>query len=201
MIGVVEYEAGNIRSVINALTAIGAGHIVTSDRHELDTCDGIILPGVGAAPGAMAALRRRDLTGFLKDVTQPFLGICLGMQLLYEYSEEGSTDCLGILPGTVRRFDPAEVTKVPHMGWNNVQWIGSPELVPDAGDGTYYYFAHSYYATPGEWTTGITADGVSFSAAVRRENYRGVQFHPEKSGETGLDVLRRFTKLCTLSHP
>jgi|WetSurMetagenome_2_1015567.scaffolds.fasta_scaffold235723_2 imidazole glycerol-phosphate synthase subunit HisH len=200
MIGVVEYEAGNIQSVSNALGTIGAEHLVTSDRKELSKCDGIILPGVGAAPGAMAALKRRDLTGFLKDVRLPFLGICLGMQLLYEYSEEGGTECLGVLPGTVRRFDPAVVTKVPHMGWNDVEWTGPTGLRSGEETGDFYYFAHSYYSEIGEWTTGVSSDGIRFTAAICRANFLGVQFHPEKSGDKGLKLLRRFISLCASSH-
>ena len=197
MIGVVDYEAGNIRSVSNALESIGARFLVTARRNELDGCSGIILPGVGAAPGAMAALNQTGLTGYLKDVRKPFLGICLGMQLLFESSEEGDTPGLGVLPGSVRRFDPALVPKVPHMGWNVVAW-SSDTL---AAGREYYYFAHSYYAEPGEWTVGISSDGVPFSAAVHRDNFWGVQFHPEKSGRHGLTLLTNFVTICLSSHP
>jgi glutamine amidotransferase len=189
MIGVIDYEAGNLASVTNALRSINAGVVVSSDARELSRCSGIILPGVGAAPLAMRSLERRDLIGFIRTLEVPFLGICLGMQVLYDESKEGNTKCLGIVPGTVAEFD-ASASRVPHMGWNKVIFTKTP------GENEHFYFAHSYYAPVGPATTATTECGVSFSAAMRTGNYFGVQFHPEKSGPAGLRLLRGFCDLC-----
>lgn len=189
MIGVIDYEAGNLASVTNALRSINAGVVVSSDARELSICSGIILPGVGAAQLAMRSLERRDLISFIRTLEVPFLGICLGMQVLYDESEEGNTKCLGIVSGTVEEFD-ASASRVPHMGWNKVIFTKTP------GENAHFYFAHSYYAPVGPATTATTECGVSFSAAMRTGNYFGVQFHPEKSGPAGLRLLRGFCDLC-----
>lgn len=196
MIGVVDYESGNIASVTNALRLVGAKFIVTSDPGWLAECDGVILPGVGAAPGAMASLRDRGLVDVLRSVRVPFLGICLGMQLLYDKSEEGETECLGIVPGTVAKLGPAS-PKIPHMGWNRVTFT-SPTPLGEKGEG-YYYFAHSYAAPLGLHVTGIADCGERFAAAIACHNFAGVQFHPEKSGAAGLALLATFSSLCASS--
>jgi glutamine amidotransferase len=195
MIGIIDYEAGNLASVTNALRSIGAGVVVSADASQLGRCSGIILPGVGAAPLAMDSLVRRDLVGFIRALKVPFLGICLGMQVLYEASREGDTTCLGIVPGTVEAFD-LRAARVPHMGWNEVIFEADgaegPRIVPDG----HYYFAHSYYAPIGPATSSTAECGARFSAVIRKDNYYGVQFHPEKSGPAGLQVLRNFCGLC-----
>lgn len=190
MIGVVDYQAGNLASVNNALQAIESDFLVSADPAQLAACEGIILPGVGAAPGAMASLHQCGLLKFLQSLKIPFLGICLGMQLLYEGSDEGNTKCLGIIPGRIRRFDAA-AHRVPHMGWNEVEFY--------KGNRNYLYFAHSYYAPVSEFTTAICDCGIRFTAAIRKDNYLGVQFHPEKSAAAGLNLLREFVKQCKLS--
>ncbi len=195
MIGVVDYEAGNIASVRNALAAIGCEFLISADEAQLAACQGIILPGVGAAPGAMDSLTRRGLTGFLKGVSAPFLGICLGMQLLYEASEEGKTSCLGIVPGSVTMLGP-DVKKIPHMGWNRVTFSSRSPLYAGIEEG-FFYFAHSYAAPVGPLVTGTAECGSVFAAAVRKENFFGVQFHPEKSGQAGLRLLQNFVQLCS----
>jgi imidazole glycerol-phosphate synthase subunit HisH len=195
MIGVVDYEGGNIASVSNALDAVGVEFIVSSDRHRLEHCSGIILPGVGAAPGAIALLERHQLTGFLKGVQVPLLGICLGMQLLYESSEEGSTKCLGAVPGIVRKFDQ-RTSKIPHMGWNVVEQRSSNSLFAGIPEKEYFYFAHSYYAPVDNSTIAVTSEGVPFASVVHSGRFYGVQFHPEKSGTSGLKLLKNFAELC-----
>ncbi len=195
MIGVVDYEAGNIASISNALTAIGAEFIVSSDSHKLEVCSGIILPGVGAAPGAMASLEQHELAGFLKSASVPLLGVCLGMQLFYENSEEGSTTCLGILHGTVKKFDK-RTSKIPHMGWNVVEQGLSIPLMEGISTKEYFYFAHSYYSPVDETTVAFTDEGVRFASVNQSGTVMGVQFHPEKSGTVGLKLLKNFANLC-----
>ncbi len=195
MIGVIDYEAGNIASVSNALGTINAEFVVTNDIATLKKCRGIILPGVGAAGGAMASLQQYTLDTFLPTVTVPFLGICLGMQLLYENSEEGSTKCLAVLKGTVRKFD-GRTSKVPHMGWNLVEQRSPNPLMKGVPEKEHFYFANSYYSPVDGQATAVTSDGVEFAAAIRKDNFLGVQFHPEKSGTIGLNLLRNFVDLC-----
>ncbi len=195
MIGVVDYEAGNIASVSNALTAIRCEFVVTNEAQKLRTCQGIILPGVGAAPGAMESLRQYKLDTFLPKVTVPFLGICLGMQLLYRESEEGPTVCLGVLNETVKKFDE-RTSKVPHMGWNAVVQRSPNPLMQGINNRAYFYFAHSFFSDVGNRSTAVTCDGNEFSAVIQKDNFFGVQFHPEKSGENGLRLLKNFSNLC-----
>ncbi len=198
MIGVVDYEAGNIASISNALEKIGAGFKILSDAEKLSHCDGIILPGVGAASQAIESLRRRGLISFLRKLDVPFLGICLGMQVLFDSSEEGNTRCLGILAGSVRTMN-GQIPKVPHMGWNRVEFTTRSPLDRGIPPPSYFYFAHSYYAPVLPVTFGISDCGVEFSAVVQKDNFFGVQFHPEKSGDAGLQLLRNFESLCASS--
>ena len=200
MIGVVDYEAGNIRSVANALTALGIEYAVSSSAGLLSGCSGIILPGVGAAPGAMDALRRRGLVNHLKETRVPVLGICLGMQLLFDHSEEGMAECLGVIPGTVTAI-PEGTAKIPHMGWNEVGILVPDGLWEGIGDRTHFYFAHSFIARPCPATTSVTESGITFAASVCHGNFYGVQFHPEKSGRPGLALLGNFGKLCRSFRP
>ncbi|MFI5251730.1 MAG: imidazole glycerol phosphate synthase subunit HisH [Bacteroidota bacterium] len=195
MIGLIDYASGNITSVSNALAAIGVEFIVSNRSAELETCSGIILPGVGAAPKAMESIENNNLAEFLRSCRVPLLGICLGMELLYERSEEGNTPCLGLLSGRVKKFN-SETQKIPHMGWNNVHCLGENSLVDEIGNVGYFYFAHSYYVSPDSYTTAISEAGISFASMVQEWNYYGVQFHPEKSGEAGLRLLKKFCGLC-----
>ena len=198
MIGVVDYEAGNIASVSNALSTLGAEFIVSSNADELSRCSGIVLPGVGAATGAMQSLHQRGLIDFLCSVRVPLMGICLGMQILYDRSAEGDTQCLGILPGTIKKLDDS-AEKIPHMGWNRVEIRTPHRLMNGIQSNEFFYFAHSYVAPVDDCTIGITASGERFTSVVAKENYFGVQFHPEKSGASGLHLLRNFIELCSSS--
>ncbi|MCI0707570.1 MAG: imidazole glycerol phosphate synthase subunit HisH [Ignavibacteriae bacterium] len=198
MIGIIDYGAGNIRSVSNALKRLGIGHTVSSSIGELQRADKLILPGVGEARMAMDSLDRAGLIRWLKDVRVPFLGICLGMQLLFEKSDERHTDCLGILPGKIVQFDSRSLPhiKVPHMGWNQVRRRNDSPLFAGIAESEHFYFVHSYYAPAVPETVGATEYGLTFSSAVQMNNFYGVQFHPEKSGSAGLQLLKNFGERC-----
>ena len=190
---IVDYRAGNLTSVRLAFEAIGVETVVTSDADTVRGAARVVFPGVGAAASAMENLRALGLVDAVREAAtdgRPFLGICLGMQILFEHSEEdGGVDLLGILPGRVRRFPNVPGCKVPEIGWNQVRGLGI-EGVPD---GSEFYFVHSYYAEMGPHTLGITEyAGVEFSSAVRRGNLVATQFHPEKSGRLGLVLLKDF---------
>ena len=189
---IVDYKAGNLTSVRLAFDALGAETLVTSDPKAVRAAARVVFPGVGAAASAMANLRALGLVEAVREaaVAKPFLGICLGMQILFEHSEEdGGVDLLGVLPGRVRRFPTVPGCKVPEIGWNQVKGL-SVEGVPD---GSEFYFVHSYYAEKGPCTAGVTEyAGVEFTAAVRRVRLFATQFHPEKSGRLGLAVLKGF---------
>ena len=189
---IVDYKAGNLTSVRLAFDALGAETLVTSDPEAVRAAARVVFPGVGAAASAMANLRALGLVEAVREaaVAKPFLGICLGMQILFDHSEEdGGVDLLGVLPGRVRRFPTVPGCKVPEIGWNQVKGL-SVEGVPD---GSEFYFVHSYYAEKGPCTAGVTEyAGVEFTAAVRRGRLLATQFHPEKSGRLGLAVLKGF---------
>ena len=205
MVGIVDYNAGNIKSVERALASLGADYVLSKSPRDLEHADRLIFPGVGEAAYAMEQLRRTGFDGFLRDwakAGKPLLGICLGSQIIFDHSEEGGVDCLGLFPGTIRHFrrvwDDAGIApdlKVPHMGWNDVTYMngGSPlfEGVPAHSD---YYFVHSYLIQPADATiVKATADyGVPVPACVSRGSVTAFQFHPEKSGAAGLRILRNY---------
>lgn len=198
MTGIIHYGAGNQRSVANALERLGFPYVISHDVRELERSDRIILPGVGEARSAMAALERLGLAEWLRSTTKPYLGICLGMQLLFERSEERNTPGLGILEGTVRRFDSGDSgsIKVPHMGWNRVEAVPGHPLFAGIPSESWFYFVHSYYGPCGPHTIGRTIHDVEFASAVQLRNFTGVQFHAEKSGQDGLTLLRNFITTC-----
>ena len=193
-IGILDYGAGNLRSVQNALDRLGAAHFTSADPQQLTRADKIIFPGVGHAAAAMAQLRARRLDEFLRATTQPVLGICLGMQLLFSHSAEDDTACLGIIAGEVVKFDAATVGRVPHVGWNNI--VPRTPVCGECATPTtdkFVYFVHSYYAPVGATTTQICDyNGQQFSAAVQLRNFVGMQFHPEKSSIVGQQILQDF---------
>lgn len=191
MIATINYEAGNLASVSNALKRLDKSHIITSSKEELDQADGIIFPGVGHAKPAMQSLKENGLDQWLKQTDKPVLGICLGMQLFFESSEEGDSEGLGVIPGRLKKFDPS-VNKVPHMGWNTLKNLQPHPIVENLSNEHYFYFVHSYYAPINEYTTATCHYIEEFSAIACRDNYIGVQFHPEKSGQAGSLLIQNF---------
>lgn len=192
MIAIVRYNAGNTRSVLNALHRLGTEAVVTDDPRELEQADKVIFPGVGEAASAMDYLRERGLDNVLRRLQQPFLGICLGLQLMCRHSEEGDTECLGIFDHRVMRFPASGI--VPHMGWNDLR-SACGSLFRTESVGTDFYFVHSYFAELGADTAAVSEYLVPFSAALQRDNFHAVQFHPEKSAEAGSALLQRFLQL------
>ncbi len=196
---VVDYRSGNLRSVAKALESVGVRPIVTGDLEELASADAVVFPGVGSAPAAMNALRERKLVQPLRDYVasgRPFLGVCLGLQLLMDRTEEGETSCLGIVPGQVGRLPSG--LKVPHMGWNSVRFQSDHPAFEGVPQDSHFYFVHSYYAVPSEPSgrIGITEYGVSFCSVYAQGNLVATQFHPEKSGDTGLRIYKNFCELA-----
>jgi len=191
-VAIVKYNAGNIRSVDFALKRLGVDASITDEHNELRNADKVIFPGVGEASTTMKFLNDRGLDDLLRSLTQPVLGICLGLQLMCAASEEGQADCIGIFDLTVRKFEPK--LKVPHMGWNSLTAIRG-RLIPPELDQRYTYFVHSYYAPVGKYTSAITDYINPFSAALEKENFYATQFHPEKSGSVGETILKSFLSL------
>ena len=192
-LAVIKYNAGNIRSVVFALERMGVNTIVTDDPHELLTADKLIFPGVGEASSAMKYLKQRKLDQLIRDSRQPLLGICLGMQLLCSHSDENDTECIGIFDTRIKRF-AASGLKVPQVGWNSLREMQG-DLFRNVSEPAYCYFVHSYYAELSADTIAITDYGSPFCSAIARNNFYGVQFHPEKSAETGEQILKNFLEL------
>ncbi len=195
MIGIIKYQAGNIASVSNALDRLGAEYTITDQPEKLDKTSAVILPGVGHAGAAMDDLRSRDLDIWIKNTTKPFLGICLGMQIMFESSEEGDSKTLGLIPGRLKKFDSSK-NKVPHMGWNQFNVLKEHPLIAGINDKQFLYYVHGYYAPNNEYTLASCAYITDFSAVVARNNFMGVQFHPEKSGQVGSLLLQNFLDIA-----
>ena len=195
-VAVVKYNAGNIFSVVHALERMGVEPILTDSAEELRSADKVIFPGQGEASSAMHYLREHGLDRIIPSLTQPVLGICIGQQLMCRHSEEGDVDCLGIFDVDVKRFQPRRhEDKIPHMGWNSLQ-VKSEELSSSLLEGTpFVYFVHSYYVPVCEFTIAVTEYIHPFSAAMQKDNFYATQFHPEKSGAVGQQILRNFLEL------
>jgi glutamine amidotransferase len=194
---VVLVDAGgtNIGSVRYALQRLGTDAALTSDADRIRDATHVILPGVGAAAPGMRMLREAGLVEVLRGLTQPVLGVCLGMQLLCVRSEEGDTECLGVIPATVRRFDERRGLRVPHMGWNTLRATGDHRLTDGLREGDAAYFVHSYAVPTGDYTLVSSEHGMPFSAVVASGNFMGMQFHPERSAGVGAQLLRNFLSL------
>jgi imidazole glycerol-phosphate synthase subunit HisH len=188
---IIKYNAGNVVSVTNALHRLGVQPVLSDDPERIRRADKVIFPGVGEASTAMAYLRRHGLDRLIRELRQPFLGICLGLQLMCDYSEENDTTCLGIFSLQVKRFTGD--LKVPHMGWNKIRAMKGP-LFDGMDDEAFIYFVHSYYAETGSDTAAVSDYGQTFSAALQRANFYAVQGHPEKSGLAGHHILENFLK-------
>jgi glutamine amidotransferase len=192
-VAIVKYNAGNVESVKNALNRLSIEPILTDDTEILQSADKVIFPGVGEASTAMQFLRERNLERVIRSLTQPVLGICLGMQLLCDFSEENATRCLGVLPYKVRKFE-SENLKIPHTGWNNIFGLKG-RLFEGVLENSYLYFVHSFYVENGAETTAVCSYESDFSAAIEYKNFYAAQFHPEKSGASGALVLENFLKI------
>ena len=193
-IAVIDYKGGNVQSVLFALERLGVQATLTADHEVIRRADKVLFPGEGEAASAMQELQAQGLDTLLPTLTQPFLGICLGMQLLGQHSEENNADLLGILPFEVVRFPASPDFKVPHMGWNTLQQLRSP-LFAGLREEDYVYFVHSYFAPVGEYTIAQAQYPAPFSAAVQHQNFYAVQFHTEKSGPIGTRILENFLNL------
>ncbi len=192
MIAIIKYNAGNIQSVQNALNRLGVESVITDDKTTILNADKVIFPGVGEASSAMNYLKERGLDQVIRTITQPFLGICLGLQLMCKYSEEGNTDCLGIFDTKVKLFPPK--LKVPHIGWNNLK-SSDEQLFKGIRSSEDFYFVHSYYAELCEETIAVTDYIKPISAALQKNNFYATQFHPEKSASVGEKLLKNFIEL------
>lgn len=191
-LAIIKYNAGNIQSLKFGLERVGIEPVVTDDPDEIRSADKIIFPGQGEASSAMKYLKSHNLDHVLTEVKQPFLGVCLGMQLMCESSEENDSECLGIIPLKVKKFDGQH--KVPHMGWNTIENLNSP-LFSTLDDKSYLYFVHSYFVPDSEYSIATTEYGVKFSSALQKDNYFAVQAHPEKSSTAGEVILKNFLSM------
>ncbi len=200
-VAIVKYNAGNVQSVIYALNRLGIEPILTDDEQELRAADKVIFPGVGEASTAMNYLKQANLDKVLPTLTQPFLGICIGQQLMCEHSEEGNVDCLGIFPLKVKRFpqgvdENGDTVKVPHMGWNALQVKDEKHpLFKGLDQEPYVYYVHSYFCELGDETVVETNYIHPYSASLQKDNFYAVQFHPEKSGKVGEQIIKNFLEL------
>lgn len=193
---IIKYNAGNIQSVLYALERIGMSAVVTDDIEMIQKTDKVIFPGVGEASTAMNYLKERKLDRVIKNLKQPVLGICLGMQLMCKYSEENETDCLGIFDEEVKLFNAKDSElKIPQIGWNQIFNLKSP-LFDNVPENSYCYFVHGYYAAYGKDTIATTDYVQPYSAGLHRDNFYGVQFHPEKSAAAGEQILKNFITKC-----
>jgi glutamine amidotransferase len=193
---IIKYNAGNIRSVLFALDRIGVEGVVTDDPEEITAADKVIFPGVGEASTAMRYLRERNLDKLITGLKQPVLGVCLGLQLMCKHSEENDTSCLGIFDVPVKRFEsPVDnLLKIPQIGWNNITGLYST-LFEHVPENSYMYFVHSYYAALSADTVATANYVINYSAALQKDNFYAVQFHPEKSATEGQKILENFLKL------
>ena len=202
MIAIIDYKAGNLTSVARALQNIGEAFLITDDIKKLETASHVIFPGVGAAGDAMANLKQKRLDYWLKDwisLGKPLMGICLGTQIILDYSEENKTDCVGLIAGSTKRFpdklaSAGQALKIPHMGWNSVEFERSHPVFNDISKDAEFYFVHSYYPAPSGKSAvlGVTDYGIKFCSVLAEKNLVAMQFHPEKSGRPGLQILRNF---------
>ena len=197
MIAIIDTGGANLSSVSNALDRLDRDWVITTDHEQIRSASHVILPGVGAAKDSMQRIRQANLVELIRSLKQPTIGICLGMQLLYEYSEEGQTECLGIIPGEVSHIPKQSGLSLPHMGWNQlVPRGGGSILLKDVpAEQNWFYFVHSYRGAVNEYTKATTNYGCEVTAIVEKDNFYGTQFHPEKSASAGEQILRNFLAL------
>jgi glutamine amidotransferase len=197
MIAIIDTGGANLSSVRNALDRLDQPSTVTKDADVIRQAERVILPGVGAAKDSMKRIENADLVDVIRQLKQPVLGICLGMQLLFERSEEGDTPCLGVIPGMVRKIPRHDELSLPHMGWNRLRLHAAQKspLLHRLREGDWFYFVHSYYGEVNEYTLSVTDYGTEIAAIVHKDNFYGTQFHPEKSAGAGTQILRNFISL------
>jgi glutamine amidotransferase len=194
-LAIIDSGGANISSVRHALRRLGAETVFTADAATIRSAERVILPGVGAAGAAMSRLRELGLVECIRALQQPVLGICLGMQLLFDRSDEDDTECLGIIPGTLRLLKPSAGVRVPHMGWNTTSAVRQDPLLNGLPERPWFYFVHSYFAPVGEHTVATCQHGNPFTAIVARDNFYGAQFHPERSSRHGARLLANFLEI------
>ena len=194
-LAIIDSGGANIGSVMHALKRLGAEPVFTADENIIRKADRVLLPGVGAAGAAMSRLKELGLLQCIRELQQPVLGICLGMQLLFEKSDEDDTRCLGIIPGTLKKMKPSEGIRVPHMGWNTTTTVSADPLLAGLPEEPWFYFVHSYCAPVGPATLATCLHGETFAAIVRHENFFGAQFHPERSARGGARLLANFLEM------
>ena len=196
-VAVIKYNAGNIYSVVHGLARLGIDPVVTDDADTIRSADCVLFPGQGEASKTMEYLKARHIDSLIRDLKQPVLGICIGMQLMCAHSEEGNTPCLGIFDVPVKLFLPQKhEDKIPHMGWDTLTNLKTP-LFDSLGENEYVYFIHSYYVPVNPYTIAENNYTLPFSAAIRKDNFYATQFHPEKSGRTGENILRNFLEIAS----
>lgn len=195
-VAIIKYNAGNIYSVYCAVTRLGAEAVITDDVEEIKAADKVIFPGVGEARAAMEYLNEKGLSDVIRSLKQPVLGICIGMQLMCKHSEEGDVDCLGIFDVPVVRFNPSDkAMKVPQVGWNQITDFAGCPLYKDVKEGDYVYYVHSYHVPVCPWTIAQTEYVHPYSASLHKDNFWATQFHPEKSGSVGEQIIANFLKM------
>jgi len=199
-LAIIDSGGANISSVRHALKRLGADSVFTADADTIRSADRVILPGVGVAGAAMTRLRELGLVECIRQLQQPVLGICLGMQLLFEHSDEAhqgedGVECIGIMPGTLKKLEPAQGVRIPHMGWNTTSVVRDDSLLKGLPENAWFYFVHSYFAPVGESTLASCTHGENFSAIVRKDNFYGAQFHPERSARHGARLLANFLEI------
>jgi glutamine amidotransferase len=194
-LAIIDSGGANISSVKHALRRLGAEPVFTADATTIRAADRVILPGVGAAGAAMSRLRELDLIECIRDLQQPVLGICLGMQLLFDGSEEDDTECLGFIPGNLKKLEASPGVRVPHMGWNTTAVVSEDPLLNGLSELAWFYFVHSYRAPVTDNTLATCTHGETFAAIVRKDNFYGAQFHPERSARYGARLLANFLEI------
>ena len=189
-VAIVDYGVGNIKSIQHSLDRIGVNHTYTKDKEEIISAEKVVFPGVGDASYAMKQLKKQNLDKLIPNLKQPFLGICLGMQLMCNYSEEGDTSCLGIINTSVKKFN-SNNNKIPQIGWNNIKNLKT-NLFKGITENEFMYFVHTYFVPKSTYTISESSYGLNYSSAINKDNFYGTQFHPEKSGLIGEKIIKNF---------
>ncbi|NTS78763.1 imidazole glycerol phosphate synthase subunit HisH [Catenovulum sp. SM1970] len=192
---IIDTACANLSSLKFCIERLGYDVLVTADAAKIKAAKKVFLPGVGAAGAAMQIINERKIPEVVRELTQPVLGICLGMQLMTEHSAEGDVDCIGLIPGEINPIDAPEHVRIPHMGWNTLSTIPEHPLFEGITKDDYFYFVHSLCAAPSQFTLATCDYGQTFSASIAKDNFMGVQFHPERSGKSGAKIIKNFLEM------